>query len=210
MNDIFPAAQTLISQIDKRWPNRIKEKDYFENLCIYIDPLLDGKKNSDSSAKELVDELVQLAKEGLDGQRIISISYKNKVASNHSINKFWIWQKESFVQESILIVFNDELKDKKDKFLISLFKEKTKKRGAYPKYPGVSSIKFKRKNKSVLILQKKLIEKGFTISEKEIGYYGLETCEAVKKFYRSLGIYSGTIAKEGKKIGPKGWKRLFE
>jgi hypothetical protein len=151
-----------------------------------------------------------LAKEGLDEGRISSISYQNKTACGHPINKFWIWQDSENFYETICIVFSKEKIHDDKNFSIDLFKTKTKDIDSYPKYPGISSVKFKRKNKSVRALQEKLILKGFTISEKEIGYYGLETCEAVKKFYRSLGIYSGTIAKEGKKLGPKGWKRLFE
>jgi hypothetical protein len=210
MNEILSASKALIDQVNKRWPNRIKNKDLFSDVFLYIDPRLEGEKGSYKSAETFINQMVQLAKEGLDDGRISSVSYQNKTACSHPINKFWIWQDSENFYEIIYIVFNKEKIHDDKKFSIDLFKTKTKARGSYPKYPGVSSVKFKRKNKSVKVLQERLILKGFTISEKEIGYYGLETCEAVKKFYRSLGIYSGTIAKEGKKIGPKGWKRLFE
>jgi hypothetical protein len=210
MNEILSASKALIDQVNKRWPNRIKNKDLFSDVFLYIDPRLEGEKGSYKSAETFINQMVQLAKEGLDDGRIFSVSYQNKTACSHPINKFWIWQDSENFYEIIYIVFNKEKIHDDKKFSIDLFKTKTKARGSYPKYPGVSSVKFKRKNKSVKVLQERLILKGFTISEKEIGYYGLETCEAVKKFYRSLGIYSGTIAKEGKKIGPKGWKKLFE
>jgi hypothetical protein len=210
MSEICPVSKTLVDQINKRWPNRIKNKDFFDDVFVHIDPCLEGEKGPYKSADIFINQMVQLAKEGLDEGRISSISYQNKMACSHPINKFWIWQDNENFYETICIVFNKEKIHNDKKFSIDLFKTKTKTRGSYPKYPGISSVKFKRKNKSVKVLQEKLILKGFIISEKEIGYYGLETCEAVKKFYRSLGIYSGTIAKEGKKLGPKGWKRLFE
>jgi hypothetical protein len=210
MNETFPAAKTLINQINYRWPKRINEKDSFDDASVSIDPLLDGRRDSFESAEIFVNEMIQMAKEGLDEDRIYSITYKNKTACNHPINRFWVWQENQNPCDSILIVFNKEKINNNKKFPIELFKTKTRTRNKYPKYPGVSSIKFKRKNKSVRSMQEKLIEKGFYISEEELGYYGQETCEAIKKFYRSLGIYSGTIAKDGKRLGPRGWKRLFE
>jgi hypothetical protein len=60
-------------------------------------------------------------------------------------------------------------------------------------------------------MQEKLIKNGLSISEKELGYYGKETCESVKLYYRRfLGINSGTIVKHGKSFGPKAWKRLTD
>jgi hypothetical protein len=210
MSDLAPAAKTLIDQVNKHWPNRIKEKDSFKDIYVHIDPSLDGEKNSYKSIDNFINEMVQLAKEGLDDGRISSVSYRNKIACDQPINKFWVWQENNNSYETICIVFNREEIDNDRRFPIQMFKTKTKTRGSYPKYPGVSSVKFKRKNRSVRIMQEKLIAMGFQIPEKELGYYGQETCEAVKKFYRSLGIYSGTIAKEGKRLGPRGWKRLFE
>jgi len=209
MEDISPAAQTLINQIDARWPNRQKEKDSFSGLCLHIDSSLEIKKPY-RDAEVLANQLVTLAKEGLDKKRIYSVSYKNKIASCYQINKFWTWQHNDREYETICIVFNKDFEHDNEKFLIDFFKTKEKVKESYPKYPGVSSLKFKRKNRSVRALQDRLLSKGFYISEKELGYYGIETCEAVSKFYRSLGFYSGTIAKEGKRLGPRGWKRLFE
>jgi hypothetical protein len=210
MSNICPAARTLVDQVDKRWPDRIKEKDSFADTHVHIDPSLDGKKDSSKSINKFIDEMVQLAKEGRDEGRLSSISYKNKIASDQTINKFWVWQENNDSCETIFFVFNAEKIYNKKSFPIELFKTKKRSRGEYPKYPGTSSVKFKRKNRSIRTMQERLIKKGFLIPEKELGYYGQETCESVKRFYRSMGIYSGTIAKEGKRMGPKGWKRLFE
>jgi hypothetical protein len=209
MNDISPSAQTLINQINKRWPNRIKNGDSFSDSCLHIDPSLEIKKTC-KDAEILADQLATFAKQGLDKNRILSVSYKNKTANCYQINKFWVWQNSNTEYKTICIVFNKDFEHDNEKFLIDFFKTKEKVKENYPKYPGVSSLKFKRKNKSVRALQDRLLSKGFYISEKELGYYGIETCEAVSKFYRSLGFYSGTIAKEGKRLGPRGWKRLFE
>jgi hypothetical protein len=201
------AIQTFIKQLNKKWPERNKGFDKIENFCFCFHKNLDG---SNSSSEDLINEIIFLVKNGKDLERISAVVYKNKIASGEKKNKFWKW--ENFNQENddlIEVFFNETNISNKKKFDMLILEIPKRKRGNAP-FPGIKVLQFQKRNRSIQKMQKKLISEGFGISEREIGYYGQETCAAVKRYYREvLGIYSGDAAKDGKRFGPKAWERLF-
>jgi hypothetical protein len=202
------SAQTLFSQIDEKWPERNKSSDFVSLKQISFHSNLDGKK---TTTKVFIDDLLHCVKNGLDNNRIVAIIYKNQRASSEQKNRFWAWESINFNNDDIIhIYFNEQNFHETEDFDITIIKKSKQKKKVSVEFPGIKSLQYKRKNKHVKKMQNKLNQKGFFISEKELGYYGKETCEAVKDYYRRvLGINSGTIIKDGKKFGPKAWERLF-
>jgi hypothetical protein len=200
------AQEILFSRINEKWPKRNKAFDLVDSNKMVFHPDLDKKK---TTTKNFLYQLVDYAKNDNEEMAISAIVYKGYRCSGEQKNRFWTWEKENFHQDELIyIYFNDEYNTAH--FNIPLFEKTKKEESDLNKFPGVNSLQYKRKNKSVKIMQNKLIELGFSINEKELGYYGKETCEAVKLYYRKvLNINSGTIVKNGKKFGPKAWERLF-
>jgi hypothetical protein len=202
----YSAQEILFSKINEKWPKRNEDFDFIGTNKIAFHPYLDKKK---ITTKNFLYQLVDYAKNDNQEIAISAIVYKGYKCSGEQKNKFWVWEKEDSHQDELIhIYFNSEYSTVC--FNIPLFEKTENERDSLNKFPGINSLQYKRKNKSVKIMQNKLIEFGFSISEKELGYYGKETCEAVKLYYRKvLNINSGTIVKNGKKFGPKAWERLF-
>ena len=200
------APNIFLNKINEKWPTRNKDFDLVEINKITFHPNLDGTK---TTIKVLLLELLDYVKNDKEDMAILSIFYNNKQCSGQYKNKFWVWEKENVYGDGLVYIhFNDV--DKAPKFDIPLFKKPKRSKKKQIEFPGLKSLQYKRKNRHVKFMQTKLIESGFLINEKELGYYGKETCEAVKMYYRrNLGINSGTIIKDGKKFGPKAWERLF-
>jgi len=200
------AQEILFSRINEKWPKRNGAFDFIDSNKIILHPDLDKKK---TTTKNFLYQLVDYAKNDNQEMAISAIVYKGYKCSGEQKNRFWTWEKEDSHQDELIhIYFNNEYSAVH--FNIPLFKKTEKEESDLNKFPGVNSLQYKRKNKSVKVMQNKLIELGFSINEKELGYYGKETCEAVKLYYRKvLNINSGTIVKNGKKFGPKAWERLF-
>lgn len=208
MKNPLLSIQTLLYQINDHWPKRNCQNDFIGENVIIINSDLDGRKNT---AKRFVEELAYLAKDGKDDKRIKSISYNGQTASSEYKGRFWLWQKDQSKDPSLIYInLNQMEQDVDDPFVIPLFHKKEKKKENPYKFPGVSPLQYKKRNNSVRMMQNKLIDNGFFISDKELGYYGKETCVAVKQYYRKvLLMRSGTIIKDGKRFGPQGWERLF-
>jgi hypothetical protein len=211
MQNNLLAANILFSQLDEAWPKRNTEHDYvFDNTMIF-DEQLDNKK---TTANKLVEELISLAKNGKDLERIKSINYNSKKASSEHKDKFWTWENNfSYKPNLIAICFSEDSSNIDEPFEVNLFnknKSEKKDKKNIPDFPGIKSLQYKRRNSHVRVLQEQLNRKGFFVPEKEFGYYGKDTCWAVKNYYRRyLGMTSGTIIKNGKRFGPRGWERLF-
>jgi hypothetical protein len=201
------AAEKFIYHLNQKWPDRNMSNDLVSDQEVIFDPDLDGKK---TTTKVFIQELLFCVKNNLDKERILAIVYENKKASSEQKNSFWSWQ-ESDIRDSLIhIYFNDLNSNNASTFNFPIFEKSKKIKKKTIDFPGIKSLQYKRKNRHVKTLQNKLNEKGFFVSEKELGYYGKETCEAVKLYYRRvLGIKSDTIIKDGKKFGPKAWERLF-
>jgi hypothetical protein len=206
MHDI--ASQRFLSQINDIWPKRNYEHDRISLEKASFHEELDNKK---TTAKKLVFALVDLEKNGLNNERISAIVYNNKKASCEKINKFWVWEEDDSHEDALIhIYFNPKKIYDSSDFDLNIFR-KPKKEKKQNQFPGIRYLQYKRKNRHVKIMQQKLKDAGFFISDKEFGYYGKETCKAVSEYYRLfMSMNSGTIVKDGKKFGPKGWKRLFE
>jgi len=202
------AIQSFLKQLDERWPNRNKDFDLIENeFFSFHSNLGDEKEFSD----KLIDEIIDFVKNGKDDKRISAVFYKGMFASGEEIDKFWKWQNGgSYNNELITIRFNKETMKNFKKFQINLLTKPKKPRRGPNQFPGTNVLQFKKRNRSVKKLQEKLVSQGFFIDEKEIGYYGSQTCYAVKRYYREvLGVYSGSSAQHGTKFGPKAWERLY-
>ena len=199
------ASQTFVNHLNKIYPTRNKDNDIVTLDKVIFHNDLDGKS---STTKDLIHQIILLAKSGEDNGCIKSVSFDGKIASSEYKNKFWSW--EDYQNSELIEIIFDENIDIKF-FNIPLFKIDKRKKKSRPDFPGIKSLQYKRKNKNVKAMQTLLNKKGFYISEDEFGYYGKETCEAVKLYYRRyLGINSGTIVKDGKRFGPRGWERLFD
>jgi hypothetical protein len=200
------STNIFLNKINEKWPDRNKNFDLVEINKLAFHPNLDGKK---TTIKLLLSELLDYVKNDKKDLAISSIFYENKQCSGQNKNKFWIWETENIYADDLVhIHFNDV--EIVPEFDIPLFKKPKKIKKKQTEFPGLKSLQYKRKNRHVKLMQTKLIESGFLINEKELGYYGKATCEAVKMYYRrNLGINSGTIVKDGKKFGPKAWERLF-
>jgi len=193
--------------LNDKWPDRNTSNDFISEHEVVFNPNLDGKK---TTTKIFIQELLFCVKNNLDNERVLAIVYENKKASSEQKNNFWSWQKNNIDDGLIHIYFNDLHKKNISRFNFPMFEKSTKIKKKIIDFPGIKSLQYKRKNRYVKTLQNKLNEKGFLINEKEMGYYGEETCAAVKKYYRQvLKIYSGNTARDGKKFGPKAWERLF-
>lgn len=201
---LYEPSEILLFKINKKWPNRDVSDDYVEAKRLSFSPKLDTKK---TTAKVFVSQIIDYIKNN-KYQPIFSIFYNNKKCSGEEKDKFWVWQEESIHQDGLVHIYFNNVLDVPN-FDIPIFKDPEKSiKEKYP-FPGIKPLQYKRKNNKVKVMQEKLIEAGFPINEKELGYYGKETCEAVSMYYRkSLGFNSGTIVKSGKVFGPKAWKRL--
>jgi hypothetical protein len=202
------APEQFFYHLNERWPSRNKSNDFVSNQQVIFNPDLDGKK---TTAKKFIQDLLSSLKNGLDGQRIYAIVYENKKASSEQKQFFWSWRQSNIYDDGLIhIYFNEEKIKDSSEFNFAMFSKPQKEKKTTIDFPGIKPLQYKRRNKSVKLMQSKLIQQGFLINEKELGYYGKETCEAVKMYYRrNLGINSGTIVKDGKKFGPKAWERLF-
>jgi hypothetical protein len=225
------SATVLREQINKRWPLRNKRRDGWIGLknnhqpddqerifALDIDENLLGPmheiKDNKQEAQRLADELIQLARRGKDFGRIKYVAYDKKIASGTQDNNFWVWRplRKGF-EKHIHVSFNDIEENNDKPFFLKIFMEeppeKEKNEIKIPKYPGSDKLVLGKRNSYVKAMQEKLISKGFHIDQNEIGRYQSTTASAVANFYRSIGVNSGTIAREGNKLGFKAWERLF-
>ena len=198
----------LIKQMNDKWPNRNTEWDVIEDDAFSFHPDLDG---SPETIQQFLQELIDLAKNGEDGERIDSISFRQKIASGKQKNKFWVWQSIDDNSNGLATIkFNLENIKKIQKFNAKILSKPKKTKENPNEFPGPGVLQFKKRNKAVRSMQEKLNAAGFPIPEKEMGYYGEQTCEQIKRYYRTvLGVHSGKSAKYGTRIGPAAWERLF-
>jgi hypothetical protein len=203
------AVSSLVKQIDQKWPERNKERDIVEKDLFVFHSDLDG---SQETARRLVEEMVDSAKNGKEDNRFLCISYQGMSASGEQKDKFWKFQNDGKEDLGLIrVYFNEENLNNFKKFNIKILEKPKKTRRKKNEFPGIHVLQFKKRNRSVKRMQDKLVSKGFFINEEEIGYYGSHTCYAVSRYYREvLGINTGNIAKNGNKFGPKAWERLFE
>jgi hypothetical protein len=230
MPRLAKSADIFLTQINKRWPERYKRRDGWLGKKNNHDPNIDGVvfaldiddhllgvEESEGGKKEcqrLADELIELAKRGLDGGRIKYVAYNKRIASGTNIDQFWIWRpvRRGF-DKHMHISFNDVAEEKAKSFPLRIFSENPliseKIKKDIPKFPGMEKLSFGKKNIYVRKMQDKLSEKGFSVPEEELGRYGQVTSLVVAAFYKSIGINSGTIARDGSKFGVKAWEKLF-
>ena len=231
MPQLVKSAEILLNQINKRWPTRYKRRDGWigskNNHCpdetgmVYaldIDENLLGidqpYSESLDECSKLADQLIELARRGKDGGRIKYVAYKKRIASGTRADEFWIWRplRRGF-EKHIHISFNECDKQKEKHFPLEVFTEPSfslpKIKKNVPKFPGSEKLCLGKKNIGIRKMQEQLCEKGFCVSEDELGRYGESTALAVSAFYRSIGINSGIIARDGSRFGAKAWERLF-
>jgi len=231
MFSLCNSATIFRDQVNRRWPNRTKRRDGWignknnhkpneegKVFAIDIDENLLGPsfslKDNEAAAQQLADELIELARRGKDFGRIKYVAYNKKIASGTKDNSFWVWRplRKGF-EKHIHISFNEDGEKETKPFFLKVFMEQPPENivqeNKIPKYPGSEKLILGKRNSQVKLLQEKLMEKGFSIEEKELGKYGETTARAVSGFYKSIGVNSGTIAKEGTKFGFKAWERLF-
>jgi hypothetical protein len=229
---LVAAGVTLRDQVNKRWPRRDKSSDgWIGDLAhqsrpshhnpdaqgfvhaLDIDHDFLGPGRGKAEAEKFANELIKLAREGKDGGRLQYVVYNNRIASGTHRNQFWVWRSGNWGHtQHIHVSFTNKANNDGSEFKLPIFgNTETSKpqEPTIPKYPGVSKLSYKKKNRDVKALQEQLIKKGFNIPAGATSYYGNQTADAVKRFYRKIGFTSGPISKNGKKVGPKGWERLF-
>jgi hypothetical protein len=230
---LVSAGKSLLNQINKRWPERIKEKDgwfagehLFDSLsdhnpdenglvhALDIDTRLLGEsdvKGSKRDADILANELIDYVRKAVPGsERIKFITYNNKIASATYPTRYWVWRDGEFgCLDHIHISFSTTGQSDPRNISLPVFtnipkKTKTIFHSKPVNYPGKQRVMLGEKNESIRRMQRQLISKGYDIPEGDNAEYGIGTKEAVKSFYHKIGKRS-----DGKFIGPAAWNILF-
>jgi len=142
------AAQSLLNQVNSKWPNRSKKHDGWvagkihwgtvsdhnpKDGWVYgldIDADLGETYENDprTSAQVFSDELMRFAREGEDEGRIKYIVHNNRVASGTERTRFWSWKPGKYgALKHIHISFTEEAKDNGDAFKIPIFSPENQK-----------------------------------------------------------------------------------
>lgn len=182
-----------------------------------------GEGRKGAVAREFADQLIEYARKGKDGGRLKYVVYENMIASGTYRDKYWVWRKGNWGHtQHIHVSFTDKAERDGSKFDLPIFNKDNKEDkvefdtsvgdlvaeaqepvSGMP-YPGVGFVQWGKRNDYVKAMQAQLIARGFDIKHGASGNYFHETRDAVKDFYRSIGLRS-----DGKKMGPKAWNRLF-
>lgn len=186
--------------------------------AIDVDEDFLGKGKGQSEAKRFAEELATYCREGKDGGRIAHIVYEDQVASGTAGN--WHFRGSGYSHtHHIHISFTNKANSDGAKFDLPIFKESDSnlepikpnpikpepvKPPVVPSYPGVDRVSYGKSNSDIKKMQQQLIKKGFNLPAGATGNYKDQTLKAVKLFNKSIGITS-----DGKKIGPRGWAKLF-
>jgi hypothetical protein len=188
-----------------------------------------GPARQGETAEELANQLIKLAREGKDNGRLKYVVYNNRIASGTHKNEFWTWRKGNWGHtQHIHVSFTSKAQNDGSPFPLEIFNQGQPPKpepvpvppkpapappkppvSKAPKFPGSDNLSFGKKNNHVKMLQEQLIRKGYRIPAGATGTYGQQTANAVKKYYIDQKWLVGTIAQNGKKVGPKGWERLF-
>lgn len=136
------AAQSLLNQINSKWPNRSKKydgwiagkvhwgtvSDHNPNdgwvYALDIDANLGETYENDprTSAQILADELMRYARNGEDEGRIKYIIHNNRITSGSERTKFWVWKPGKYGSlKHIHISFTQEAKNNGDAFRLPIF-----------------------------------------------------------------------------------------
>lgn len=96
---LVAGADTLINQINNRWPTRSKsgEDNQYRidgrNLIHELDVNVDGLNGSSNDNEWLLDQMAVYLKSKRPGfERISYLTYKNRVASSTYPKYFWVWR----------------------------------------------------------------------------------------------------------------------
>ena len=171
-----------------------------------------------TTAKEFADQLIQYAREGKDNGRLKYVVYENRIASGTYRDKYWVWRKGNWGHtQHIHVSFTDKAERDGSKFDLPIFRDEPEFETSVGDlvaeaqepvtgmpYPGVAFVQWGKRNDYVKAMQAQLIARGFDIEFGASGNYFHETRDAVKEFYKSIGLTSN-----GRKMGPKAWNRLF-
>ena len=177
-----------------------------------------GEGRKGATAKEFADQLIKYAREGKDNGRLKYVVYENQIASGTHADKYWVWRKGNWGHtQHIHVSFTDKAQNDGSKFDLPIFKPEpkfetsvgdliagAKKPVSGMPYPGVNFIKYGERNNYIKAMQAQLIARGFEVDHGASGNYFQKTRDAVKAFYKSIGLTSN-----GEKMGPKAWDRLF-
>lgn len=172
-----------------------------------------------TTAKEFADQLIQYAREGKDNGRLKYVVYENSIASGTYSDKYWTWRKGNWGHtQHIHVSFTDKAERDGSKFDLPIFRDEPEFETSVGDliaeaeepvsgmpFPGVAFVQWGKRNDYVKAMQAQLIARGFDIEFGASGNYFHETRDAVKAFYRSIGLTSN-----GTKMGPKAWNRLFD
>lgn len=172
-----------------------------------------------TTAEEFANQLIQYAREGKDNGRLKYVVYENRIASGTYRDKYWVWRKGNWGHtQHIHVSFTDKAERDGSKFDLPIFRdepefdtsvgdliaEANEPVSGMP-YPGLVFLEYGSRNDYVKAMQAQLIARGFDIEHGASGNYFQKTRDAVRAFYRSIGLTS-----DGNKIGPKAWNRLFD
>lgn len=171
-----------------------------------------------ATAEEFANELIQYAREGKDNGRLKYVVYENRIASGTYKNKYWVWRDGNWGHtQHIHVSFTEKAQRDGSKFDLPIFRdepefdtsvgdliaEANEPVSGMP-YPGVAFVQYGKRNDYVKAMQAQLIARGFEVDHGASGNYFQRTRDAVKEFYKSIGLTS-----DGNKMGPKAWNRLF-
>lgn len=136
------AAQSLLNQINSKWPNRSKKRDGWVAGKIHWGTVSDHNPNDGvvyaldidadlgesyeddprTSAQILSDELMRYAREGKDDGRIKYIVHNHRISSGSERTKFWVWKPGKYgCLKHIHISFTQEAKENGEAFFLPIF-----------------------------------------------------------------------------------------
>jgi hypothetical protein len=186
-----------------------------------------GPAREGATAEELANQLIKLAREGKDNGRLKYVVYNNRIASGTHANQFWTWRSGNWGHtQHIHVSFTPKAQYDASPFPLPIFNQGEPEKPApapapakpvvpappvskAPKFPGAEHLVFGQKNNHVKRLQEQLMRKGYKIPAGATGTYGQQTADAVKKYYIDQNWTNGSIARNGRKVGPRGWEQLF-